>query len=85
MDLLLIQFTLILPLYISTEAALSYMGVSVPPPTPTLGNVLYDTLNYAQIVPFYFLLPGVTIATLVVCFNLLGDGLRDALDPKSNR
>lgn len=83
--LLLVQFTLILPAYISTEAALSFMGVSVSPPTPTLGNVLNDTLNYAQIDVFYFLVPGVTIALLVICFNLLGDGLRDALDPKNNR
>ena len=83
--LILVQFTLILPAYISTEAALSFMGVSVKPPTPTLGNVLNDTLNYAQIDFFYFFVPGATIALLVICFNLLGDGLRDALDPKTNR
>lgn len=83
--LILVQFTLMLPLYISTEAALSFMGVSVKPPTPTLGNVLNDTLNYAQVDFFYFLMPGVVIALLVICFNLLGDGLRDALDPKTNR
>jgi peptide/nickel transport system permease protein len=83
--LILIQFTLILPAYISTEAALSYMNVSVPAPTPTLGNVLFATLNYSNIEPFYFLVPGVTIALLVICFNLLGDGMRDALDPKSSR
>lgn len=83
--LLLVQFTLMLPAYISTEAALSYMGVSVKPPTPTLGNVLRDTLSYAQTDPTYFFAAGVTIALLVICFNLLGDGLRDALDPKNNR
>ncbi|UDY22172.1 ABC transporter permease [Nocardioides sp. Kera G14] len=83
--LLLVQFTLILPAYISTEAALSFMGVSVKPPTPTLGNVLNDTLNYSSVDFFYFLVPGATIAILVICFNLLGDGLRDALDPKNNR
>lgn len=83
--LILVQFTLMLPAYISTEAALSFMGVSVKPPTPTLGNVLNDTLNYAQIEFFYFLMPGVTIAALVICFNLLGDGMRDALDPKTHR
>jgi peptide/nickel transport system permease protein len=83
--LLLVQFTLMLPLYISTEAALSFMGVSVKPPTPTLGNVLNDTLQYADTDFFYFLVPGVTIALLVICFNLLGDGLRDALDPKTHR
>ncbi len=84
-SLLLVQFTLVLPAYISTEAALSFMGVSVKPPTPTLGNVLNDTLSYAPVDFFYFLVPGATIALLVITFNLLGDGLRDALDPKSNR
>lgn len=83
--LILVQFTLMLPAYISTEAALSFMGVSVKPPTPTLGNVLNDTLSFAQVDPFYFFVPGATIALLVICFNLLGDGLRDALDPKTNR
>jgi peptide/nickel transport system permease protein len=83
--LLLVQFTLIVPAYISTEAALAFMGVSIQPPTPTLGNVLNGTLSYADTDPVYFLAAGVTIAVLVICFNLLGDGARDALDPKNNR
>ena len=83
--LLLVQFTLIVPAYISTEAALAFMGVSIQPPTPTLGNVLNGTLSYADTQPVYFLAAGVTIAVLVICFNLLGDGARDALDPKNNR
>jgi peptide/nickel transport system permease protein len=82
---LLVSFTLTLPAYISAEAALSYLGVSIKPPTPTLGNVLRDSLNYAQVDFMYFLIPGLAIAVIVVSFNLLGDGLRDALDPKSNR
>jgi peptide/nickel transport system permease protein len=82
---LLVSFTLTLPAYISAEAALSYLGVSIKPPTPTLGNVLRDSLDYAQVDFMYFLVPGVAIAVIVVCFNLLGDGLRDALDPKNNR
>lgn len=82
---IIVNFTLTLPLYVSTEAALGFLGVTIKPPTPTLGNVLGDTLNYADIDFFYFLMPGATIAILVICFNLLGDGLRDALDPKTNR
>lgn len=82
---LLVSFTLLLPAYISAEAALSYLGVSIKPPTPTLGNVLRDSLNYAQFDFVYFFSPAFAIAVIVVCFNLLGDGLRDALDPKSNR
>lgn len=82
---LLVSFTLLLPAYISSEAALSYLGVSIKPPTPTLGNVLRDALGYAQFDFVYFFSPAFAIALIVVCFNLLGDGLRDALDPKSHR
>ncbi len=82
---LLVSFTLLLPSYISAEAALSYLGVSIKPPTPTLGNVLRDALQYAQFDFVYFFSPAFAIALIVVCFNLLGDGLRDALDPKSHR
>ncbi|MFE6647849.1 ABC transporter permease [Nocardioides sp. NPDC057772] len=82
---LLVLATLMMPAYISAEAALSYLQVSVKPPTPTLGNVLADSLKYAQVDFFYFFMPAVLIATIVVSFNLLGDGLRDALDPKGNR
>ena len=55
------------------------------PPTPTLGNILTDSVNYAAADPVYFFLPGLTSCLLVLAFNLLGDGLRDALDPKSGR
>ncbi|MBB3091789.1 ABC transporter permease [Nocardioides albus] len=82
---ILVQFTLIMPAFISAEAALSYLGVSVKPPTPTLGNVLTDSLSFMSDNFTYFIIPAVLIALIVVCFNLLGDGLRDALDPKSGR
>jgi peptide/nickel transport system permease protein len=82
---LLVSFTLTLPAYISAEAALSYLGVSIKPPTPTLGNVLRGSLDYAQFDFVFFFAPAFAIALIVVCFNLFGDGLRDALDPKSNR
>lgn len=82
---LLVLVTLMMPAYISAEAALSYLQVSVKPPTPTLGNVLADSLKYAQVDPFYFFMPAILIATIVISFNLLGDGLRDALDPKGDR
>jgi peptide/nickel transport system permease protein len=82
---LLVSFTLTLPAYISAEAALSYLGVSIKPPTPTLGNVLRASLDYAQFDFVFFFAPAFAIALIVVCFNLLGDGMRDALDPKTNR
>ncbi|MGN6251989.1 MAG: ABC transporter permease [Marmoricola sp.] len=81
----LVSFTLTMPAYVSTEAALSYLGVGIHPPTPTLGNVLKDSSNYAVADFAYFLFPALLIAIIVVSFNLLGDGLRDALDPKGDR
>ncbi len=82
---ILVQFTLMLPAYISAEAALSYLGVSIKEPTPTLGNVMRTSISYAQADPMFFLTPAVLIVIIVVAFNLLGDGLRDALDPRSSR
>jgi peptide/nickel transport system permease protein len=81
---ILVVFTLYLPAFISAEAALAYLGVSIRPPTPTLGNILTDSLSFAQNDFVYFFVPAFLIAVIVVCFNLLGDGLRDALDPKGH-
>ncbi|QAY70429.1 ABC transporter permease [Xylanimonas protaetiae] len=82
---ILVQFTLILPAYVSAEAALSYLGISIVPPTPTLGNILKDSIQYASGDFLYFFTPAFLLVLVVVSFNLLGDGLRDALDPKANR
>jgi peptide/nickel transport system permease protein len=82
---ILVQFTLILPAYVSAEAALSYLGISILPPTPTLGNVLKGSLQYASGDFLFFIAPAFLLVLIVVSFNLLGDGLRDALDPRSNR
>jgi peptide/nickel transport system permease protein len=82
---ILVFTSLILPANIGTEAALSFLGVGVSAPTPTLGNVLTDSVTFLVADPTYFILPGLAIFTIVLSFNLLGDGLRDALDPKSDR
>lgn len=82
---ILVQFTLILPAYVSAEAALSYLGISVNPPTPTLGNMLGTAIEYATSDFLFFIIPALMLVIVVVSFNLLGDGLRDALDPRSNR
>jgi peptide/nickel transport system permease protein len=82
---ILVYGTLVLPAYVSAEAALSFLGVGIKPPTPTLGNILTNSVNYASSVPIFFLVPGLAIAIVVLSFNLLGDGLRDALDPKADR
>lgn len=82
---ILVYATLLLPVFVSAEAALSYLGVGIKPPTPTLGNIITDSVNYAQSDATYFFAPVITIAVLVLSFNLVGDGLRDALDPKGDR
>jgi peptide/nickel transport system permease protein len=81
----LVSFTLTMPAYISAEAALSYLSVGIKPPTPTLGNVLVDSINYSSSDFTFFFFPALLIAIIVVSFNLLGDGLNDALDPKADR
>ena len=82
---ILVFTTLILPANVGTEAALSFLGVGVGTPTPTLGNVLTDSVTFLVADPTYFIVPGLAIFAIVLSFNLLGDGLRDALDPKSDR
>ncbi len=82
---ILVFTSLILPANVSTEAALSFLGVGVGVPTPTLGNILTDSVNFLVSDPTYFILPGLAIFAIVLSFNLLGDGLRDALDPKTDR
>jgi peptide/nickel transport system permease protein len=82
---LLVYFTLTMPAYISAEAALSFLQVGVKPPTPTLGNILSGSISYSQADFFFFFAPAFLIAVIVVSFNLLGDGLRDALDPRGAR
>lgn len=82
---LLVTFTLTMPAYISAEAALSYLNIGIKPPTPTLGNILRSSINYSSADFVFFFTPAFLIMIIVVSFNLLGDGIRDALDPKSSR
>jgi ABC-type dipeptide/oligopeptide/nickel transport system permease subunit len=84
---ILVYSTLIIPTNILFEAALSYLGVGIPLPTPSWGNMLSDATgsNIYQIDPWFAVFPGLAIFITVMAFNLFGDGLRDALDPRSNR
>jgi ABC-type dipeptide/oligopeptide/nickel transport system permease subunit len=82
---ILVYSTLIIPTNILFEAALSYLGVGIPLPNPSWGNMLSDATNTYQIDPEFFIVPGLFIFVTVMAFNLFGDGLRDALDPRSNR
>ncbi len=80
---ILVYSTLLIPSNILFEAALSYLGVGVQPPTPTWGGMLSDATNYYQVDPQFMFPPGLAIFLTVLAFNLFGDGLRDALDPRS--
>ncbi|MCX7363662.1 MAG: ABC transporter permease [Alphaproteobacteria bacterium] len=65
------------------EASLGFLGVGIPPPTPTWGNMLSDALNSGLVPPWWLVLfPGAAITITVLAFNLLGDGIRDMLDPR---
>ncbi|MDQ6824144.1 MAG: ABC transporter permease, partial [Candidatus Eremiobacteraeota bacterium] len=64
-------------------AGLSYLGLGIQPPTPEWGSMLNDARDYWLNAPWALLFPGLAISVTVLGFNLLGDGLRDALDPKS--
>jgi len=81
----LVVFTITMPTYISAEAALNFLGVGIKPPTPTLGNMLSSSIDYAEADFVFFFVPAFVIMIIVLSFNLLGDGLRDALDPKGDR
>ena len=82
---ILIYATLLIPTNILFEAALSYLGVGVRPPTPTWGGMLSDAAASYQIDPTYMVIPGAALLITVMAFNLLGDSLRDALDPRAGR
>lgn len=65
------------------EASLGFLGVGIPPPNPTWGNMLADSLNAGLVPPWWLVLfPGLAITLTVLAFNLLGDGIRDLLDPR---
>jgi peptide/nickel transport system permease protein len=65
-----------------TEATVSYLGLGVQPPTPSWGNMLYNAQSYFFNAPWITLYPGAMILVTVLCINFIGDGLRDALDPR---
>lgn len=80
---ILIYSTLLIPTNILFEAALSFLGVGVPPPTATWGGMLSDATQIYRLDPYFMLFPGLAIFVTVLAFNLFGDGLRDAFDPRA--
>lgn len=82
---ILVYATLTIPTNILAEAALSFLGVGLLPPTPSWGQMLSEATKTFSIDPWYMIVPGMAIFITVLAFNLFGDGLRDAFDPKSTR
>ena len=81
----LVLATLLIPTAIVFEATLSFLGLGVPPPTPTWGGMLSDSLSWYQVAWWFPLFPGLALLLTTLAFNLLGDSVRDALDPAAGR
>jgi peptide/nickel transport system permease protein len=80
---LTVQVTLALAWALLTEAGLSFLGLGTQPPAPSLGVMLSDSKNLMQQAPWLMLFPGITIMLGILGFNLMGDALRDILDPRT--
>ncbi|MGH8893476.1 MAG: ABC transporter permease [Actinomycetes bacterium] len=81
----LVYATLLLPTFVAAEASLSFLGVGLLPPTPSWGAMLGESVRYFSVLPQFLLIPGTYLFIVVLCFNLLGDAVRDALDPRAGR
>jgi len=80
---LIVQGTTSFPVAILAEAALAYLGLGTQPPYPSWGLMLKEAQNFLSMNPWFAVFPGAAIALAVLGLNLLGDGLRDLLDPKT--
>jgi ABC-type dipeptide/oligopeptide/nickel transport system permease subunit len=81
----LVYLTLLIPSAIVFEATLSFLGLGVIPPTPTWGNMLAESLGFYQVAWWYVMFPAAALLITTLAFNLLGDSVRDALDPRGER
>ncbi|GIP41216.1 ABC transporter permease [Paenibacillus sp. J31TS4] len=82
---LLVQFSLTFASAVLIEAGLSFLGLGVQPPTPSWGSMLNAAKSYLTISPLYSIVAGAAVFLTVLCLNLLGDSLRDHLDPRMNK
>jgi peptide/nickel transport system permease protein len=84
-SVILVQATVAIPAAILGEAVLSFLGLGIQPPAPSLGTMLASAQQFAARAPWAAILPGLAIMLLALAFNVFGDALRDALDPRGNR
>jgi peptide/nickel transport system permease protein len=82
---LIVQASLGMAGAVLSEASLSFLGLGVPPPTPSWGAMLNDARSFLTIAPHLLLFPGIAVMLTVLAFNFVGDGLREWLDPKQQR
>ena len=82
---IIVYATISLPTLIAAEAVLSYLGVGIIEPTPSWGKMLSDSVRYFVIIPSYLFIPGTVLFLVVYSFNVFGDAIRDALDPRGSR
>lgn len=78
---LIVYGTLGIATTVLLEATLSFLGIGVQPPTPSWGNIIFENQSYFSTAPWLVFIPGAAIVLMAVCFNVLGDALRQALDP----
>lgn len=81
----IVYTTLLIPLVIGVEATLSFLGLGTPPPTATWGGMLQEAVNYYREAWWFIVFPGLALLITTLAFNLLGDGVRDAFDPRADR
>lgn len=84
-SVILVQATIAIPAAILGEAVLSFLGLGIQPPAPSLGTMLASAQQFATQAPWAAVMPGLAIMILALSFNVFGDALRDALDPKGSR
>jgi ABC-type dipeptide/oligopeptide/nickel transport system permease subunit len=81
----IVYTTLLIPVVIVVQATLSYLGLGLPPPTPDWGGMISDAQNYYTVAWWFILFPGLALLITTLAFNLFGDGVRDAFDPRTDR
>ena len=82
---IIVSITFGVPAYILAEAALSYLGLGIRPPTPSWGSMVYEGYSQIQNYPSFVIMPSILIALIMLAFTFLGDGVRDALDPQMSK
>jgi peptide/nickel transport system permease protein len=81
----IVYTTLLIPVVIVTQAALSFLGLGLQPPTADWGGMIAESQNYYTVAWWFVAFPGLALLITTLAFNLFGDGVRDAFDPRAGR